>query len=126
PKQVARSEDDERSRYHLQHQGELFAERFDQNPRRNIGDNHHRNDPAKNQTEEARINDIGITRDIKEVEITVDKSLGAHDPETDRRQIQHDGIMNGDAETDRHQIEENMQDRKSTRLNSSHRTISYA
>ena len=93
----------------MQHQGERLAERFNQNSRRNIGDNHHRNDPAKNQTEEARINDIGITRDIKEVEITVDKSLSAYDPETDRREIQHDGIMNGDPETDRHQIEENMQ-----------------
>src|SRR5256885_9585857 len=30
-------------------------------------------------------------------------------PETDRCQIQHDGVMNGDPETDRHQIEKNVQ-----------------
>jgi len=109
PKHTGRPENDKRCRDHLQHQRERLAQWFDQNARGNIGYNDHRNDPAKNQTEEARINDVGITRDIEEVEITVNESLSAHDPETDRCQIQHDGIMNGDAETDRHQIEENMQ-----------------
>jgi hypothetical protein len=93
----------------LQHQRKRLAQRFNQNPRRNIRNNHHRDDPAKNQTEETRINDIGITRDIEEVEVTVNESLCAHDPEAYCRQIQHDGVVNGDPETDRHQIEKDVQ-----------------
>ena len=45
-----------------------------------------RDDPAENQPENLRENHVRITRDVEEIEIAVDQTLRAHDPEADRRQ----------------------------------------
>ena len=92
----------------MQHQLAWLSERFDEQPRGNIGDDYDRNDPAKNEPKNSWKNRVRIARDIKKIKIAVDKSLGSDDPETDRRQAEHDGVMHGDAE---YQGDEIKQDR---------------
>src|ERR1051326_2378297 len=101
----AREEKRDRARCHeVEHEPGRLAERLDQEPRRNVCDDDDRNDPAENETEDARENYVGIARNVEEIEVAVDQALGADDPEADRGQSEHDGIMDGDTETDRHQI----------------------
>ena len=74
----------------MQHQPPGLSQRFDQQAGWDVCDNDHRNNPAEDQAEQPWKNRIWITRDVQEVKITVDQSLGAHDPETDRGQGKHD------------------------------------
>ena len=46
-----------------------------------------RDDPAEDEAEQCRENDIGIARDIEEIEIAVNEPLRANDPEADRGQL---------------------------------------
>src|SRR6476646_583265 len=91
----------------MQHQRKRLTERFDEQARRNVRNDHHRNHPAKNYPEKPRENDIRITRDIEKVEIAIHQSLRANNPKTHRGQTEHDGAMNGDSETKCHNIEQN-------------------
>ena len=63
----------------------------------------------KIKAEDPRKNDVRIARDVEEIEVTVNQSLGAHDPETDRGQSEHDRVMDRDAETERDEIKQNGQ-----------------
>src|ERR1700730_1437810 len=47
-----------------------------------------------------------MTREVEEIEATINQSLRAHDPKTDRSQAQHDRIVNRDSETNRDQVEQ--------------------
>ena len=51
-------------------------------------------------------NHIGIARDVKEIEVAVDQSLGPNDPEADRGEAEHDRIMHRDAEAERDQVKQ--------------------
>ena len=43
---------------------------------------------------------------MEKIEIAVDESLRAHDPETERGQAQHDRVMHRDAEADRDDVKQ--------------------
>src|SRR5437762_7058807 len=73
----------------MNHQRKRLPERLDQQPRGNIRDDHHWNDPAENYAEQSWENRVRITRNVQKIKIAVDQSLSAHDPETDRGQAQH-------------------------------------
>src|SRR5436305_5927771 len=75
-----------------------LTERLNQEPRRDIGHDDHRNDPAENQLEDLWEDHVRITGDVAEIEVAVNEALRAHDPETDRGQSEHDRVMNRDAE----------------------------
>src|SRR5947207_12290489 len=91
----------------MQHQRKRLTKRFNEQPRRDVGNDHHRNHPPKNQPEKPRENDIRITGDIEKIEIAIYQSLRADDPKAHRSQGEHDGIMNGDSETKRDDIKHN-------------------
>src|SRR5215831_5574660 len=91
----------------MQHQREWLTERFDEQARRDVRNNHHRNHPAKNQPEKPRKNNIRITRNIKKVEIAIYQALRTDDPKAHRGQAEHNGVMNRDAETKRDNIKQN-------------------
>src|SRR5438094_1648622 len=82
-------------------------QRFYEQARRDVCNDHNRNHPDKNQPEKPWENDIRITRDIEKVEIAIHQSLRANDPKAHRSQAEHDGVMHGDSETKRHNIEQN-------------------
>ena len=73
----------------MNHQRKRLSERLDEQPRGNIRDDHHWNDPAEDYAEQSRENCVRITRNIQKIKIAVDQSLSAHDPETDRGQAKH-------------------------------------
>jgi len=74
----------------VQHQPTRLSERLDEETRRNICDDYYRDDPAENEKEDSRKNDVRITRDVKKIKIAVNQSLSAHDPKTDGGQAEHD------------------------------------
>src|ERR1700751_1869336 len=98
PKGARKAQDDGRGHNELKQERPGLTERFNQEPRGNVRDDHDGDDPADNDFEEARENRIRIARNGQEIEIAVDEALRAHDPETDRSQAEHDRVMNGDAE----------------------------
>ena len=91
----------------MQHQPPRVPERLDEEPRRNIGDDHHGDDPAENEKEDSWENDVRITRDVKKIKIAVDQSLSANDPKADSGQAEHDGIMHRDAKAERDEVKQN-------------------
>src|SRR5436190_23582307 len=91
----------------MKHQRKRLTERFDEQASRDVRNDHHRNHPAENQPEKPWENDIRITRDIEKVEIAIHQSLRANNPKAHRGQAEHDGVMHGDAETKRDNIEQN-------------------
>src|ERR1051326_113367 len=106
PKGAGKTKDDGRPDHELQHQRAGLAEGFNQQPRRDVGDDHDRNDPAEDEFEEARENRVWVTRDVEEIEVAVNQALRADDPKTDRGQAEHDRVMDRDAETDRDEVEQ--------------------
>ena len=54
-----------------------------------------------------RENHIRIPRDIEKIEVAVNQSLCAHDPETHRREAEHDRVMDRHAEAERDKINQN-------------------
>src|SRR5947199_1891049 len=107
PKQPGEPEHNARRDDEMQHQRKRLTERFDEQARRDVRNDHHRNHPTKNQPEKPRENDVRITRDIEKVEIAIHQSLRANDPKAHRGQAEHDGVMDSNAETKRHNIEQN-------------------
>src|SRR5439155_12179531 len=98
----------DRRRYRqVGHEHEGLFERLNQQPRWNVGDNDYRNDPPKNEPEDLGKDDVRIAGNIEEVEIAVDQSLGAYDPEADRGQTEHDGIMDRYPENERGKVKQN-------------------
>src|SRR5438046_4615516 len=91
----------------MQHQRKRLTERFDEQPRRDVCNDHTRNHPAKNQPEKPRENDIRIQRDIQKIEIAIYQPLRANDPKAYRSEGKHNGIMHGDSETKRDNIKQN-------------------
>src|SRR5882762_3891290 len=90
----------------MNHQRKRLPERLDQQPRGNIRDDHHWNDPAENYAEQSWENRVRITRNVQKIKIAVDQSLSAHDPETDRGQAQHYGIMHRYAKAERGDVKQ--------------------
>src|SRR4029077_12005473 len=90
----------------MNHQRKRLSERLDEQPCGNIRDDHHWNDPAENYAEQSRENCVRITRNIQEIKVAVDQSLSAHDPETDRGQAKHYGIMHRYAKTERGDVKQ--------------------
>src|SRR6266446_7364747 len=105
PKRSGEPKHNRRRDNQMQHQRNRLSERFDEQTRGNIRNNDHRNHPPKNQPEQPRKNHIRITRDVEEVEIAINQPLCAHDPKASRGQTEHNGIMHGDPETNRHEIQ---------------------
>src|SRR2546421_4476582 len=94
-----------RSRDHeMQYQPGWLVERLDQEPRGNVGHDYDRDDPAEDEAKNSRKNNVGIARDVEEIEIAVDESLCPDDPETDRGEGEHDRVMHRHAEAHRDQI----------------------
>src|SRR3954471_17967769 len=77
---------------------ERLFERLDQDARGNVRDDDDGHNPAKNDLKEAREDLVGIARDLEEIEVAVDQTLRAHDPETDRAERKHDGVVDRDPE----------------------------
>src|SRR5712672_2962251 len=92
PERAGKKRDNSRSHNQLEHEWAGVPERLDQQTCRNVGHDHDRNDPTEDEPENGGKNDIGITGDIEEIEIAVNKTLGANDPEADRGKAEHDGI----------------------------------
>src|ERR1700676_2030495 len=97
PENARQPKDDGGSDDKMKHQPQRLAERFDEQARGNVGDDHDRNDPTENDAEKPRINHIGVACDVEKIEIAVNQSLGAHDPKTDGGKTEHDRVMHGDA-----------------------------
>ena len=74
PKSAGEAEDHRRRDYELKHEGPGLAERFNQQPRGNIGDDHDRDDPAKDDFEKTRENCVRITRNVEKIEVAVNQS----------------------------------------------------
>ena len=91
------------TRCNISHAG--LAERLDQKPRRNVGDDDDGNDPAENKTKQSRENHIRISGDVEKIEVAVNQSLRAHDPETHRGEAEHDRVMHCHAEAERDEIQ---------------------
>jgi len=95
----------DRARDHeVQHQPPGLPERFDEESRRDVRHDHNRNNPAKDETKWRRENHVGIAGDVKEIEVAVNQTLRPNDPETDRREREHDWVMDRDAEANRDEI----------------------
>src|ERR1700736_1343261 len=109
PEKARQPEDNGGGNHELEHELAGMAQRFDQQTRRDIGHDHHRNNPAEDESEKARENYVRIARNIEKVEITVDQTLRANNPKADGREAEHDGVMNGDAETQRGEVKQNRQ-----------------
>src|ERR1700730_7119555 len=99
----------------MKHKPARLTERLDENPRRYIGDDDDGNNPPENEAKEPGKNRVRITRDVQEVEVSVNETLRAHDPKAHRREAEHDRVMHGDAETERHEVK---QDRHQVRNHS--------
>src|ERR1700730_10419459 len=106
PERSREAEDNRRSDYQLEHQLHWLTKRFDKKPRRNVCHDHYWNDPAKNEAKEPWENYVRVARDVEKIEVAVNKSLRPHDPETHRRQAEHDRVMNRDPESDSGQIKQ--------------------
>ena len=91
----------------VEHQPGGLSERLDEKTRRNIGDDDNRNYPAEDPAEKLRKNHIRIARDIEKVKVTVNQPLRSDDPEADRSEGKHDRVMDGDAEPEGNEIEDN-------------------
>src|SRR5215831_16151434 len=91
----------------MQQQRKRLTKRFDEQARGDVRNDHHRNHPAKNQSEKPRENHIRITRDVEKVEIAIHQSLRADDPKAERSQAEHDRVMHRDAETKGNNIKQN-------------------
>ena len=89
----------------MKHQRKRLPKRFDEQPRGDIRDNHHRNNPAENHPENPRENYVGIPRNVEKIKIPINESLCADDPKTHRRQAEHDGVMHGDTKAKRREVE---------------------
>ena len=109
PENTRRPECDGRSDDQMKHQPGRLPERFDQHPSRNICDDYHRHDPAKDETKQARINNVWIAGNIEEIEVAIDEALRAYDPKAEGSETEHDRIMNGDAKSDGHQIKHDVE-----------------
>src|SRR4051812_23818158 len=104
PENPGEKEGDRTGENEMQHEPGRLPERLDEEPRRDICHDHDRDDPAENKAKDARENDIRVAGDVEEVEVAVDETLGADDPETYRGQGEHDRVMHRDAETNRDQV----------------------
>ena len=112
PENTRQPEGDRRCGDEVKHEPGWLPERFDEDTRGNVSDDHDRNDPAEDEAEDSRINHIGVARDVEKIEVAVNQALGADDPETDGGQAEHDRVMHRDAEHERGEVE---QDRHRTR-----------
>src|SRR5437764_206119 len=101
PEKSRQPKNDSRSDHQLEHKLPRLSERFDQESCRDICHDYYRNNPPENKAKDPWKDHIGITRDIEEVEIAVNKALCAHDPKADRGQAKHDRVMDGNAKTER-------------------------
>src|SRR6476469_2365295 len=88
----------------MQHQPGWLAQGPDQQFSWDVRDDNDGNNPAEDELKQARKNRVGIAGDLEEIKVAVNQALGADDPEADRGQGEHDGVMNGDPETKRDQI----------------------
>jgi hypothetical protein len=109
PEGAGQAKDNGRGHDELKHERSGLAERLDQEPRRNVRDDHNRDNPPENDFEEPRENCVRVARDVQEIEVAVNQSLRAHDPKTDCGQTEHDRIMDRNAETDRDDIKQDRQ-----------------
>src|SRR5947208_15477857 len=65
----------------MKHQRKRLPQRFDQKSRGDVRDDHHRDDPAKDQAEEPWENRVRITRYIQKIKETENQPLGTSIPE---------------------------------------------
>ena len=106
PKSAANHSGDCSCHDQVKHEPAGLPERFDQQSCGNVRDDHHGNDPSENEAEEFWENNVRITRDIEEIEVTVNQALRPDDPEADGGEAEHDRIVDGDAKAERDQIKE--------------------
>src|SRR4029077_4443728 len=106
PENARQREDDRRSNDEMEHEPARLTERLDEQSRRNVGDEDHWNEPAENNLEQQWVNRVGVTGDVEKIEVAVHQTLCAHDPETDRGQTKHNGIMNRNAKDQRGQVKQ--------------------
>src|SRR6266480_925337 len=107
PKYPREPENNRRCDDQMHHQRKGLPQGFDQQSRRDVRDDHHRNYPAENYPEQSRENYVRIPRNVEKVEITIDQALRANDPKAHLRQTQHDRVMHGDPEAKRREVEQN-------------------
>src|SRR5882724_10214766 len=106
PKEAANHGGDRSRHDQVKHEPARLPERFDQQSRGNVRDDHNGNNPSENEAEKFWKNDVRITRDIEEIEVTVNQTLRADDPEADGGEAEHDRIVDGHAKAERDQIKE--------------------
>jgi hypothetical protein len=106
PEKPRQTEDNGGGDHQLKHELAGLSERFDQKPRGDIRDNHYGNDPAEDEAKNWGKYDVGITSDVEKIEIAVNQPLGAHDPEADGGEAEHDRVMHRHPETKRDQVKQ--------------------
>src|SRR6266496_104675 len=91
----------------VQHQLHWLSKRFDEQPSGDVRNNYDRNDPAENHAKNPWENHIRIASNVQEVKVAVNQALRPHDPKTYCCQAEHDGVVHGDAKSERGQVQQN-------------------
>ena len=85
PENARQPEDNCGGNDQVQHQPAGLSERFDEQSRWNIRNDHDWNDPAENESKNPRKNYVRIARDIEKIKISVDEALRPDDPKAHGR-----------------------------------------
>src|SRR5438105_2104425 len=109
PENARQPEDNCGGNDQVQHQPAGLSERFDEQSRWNICNDHDRNDPAENESKNPRKNYVRIARNVEKIEVAVNQALGPDDPKTHGREAKHDRVMHSDAEPEGGQIKQDRQ-----------------
>jgi hypothetical protein len=100
PEEAGETKNEPGRRDEVEHEPKWLAERLDQYAGGDIGDDDDRDEPAEDETEQARVDNVRVAGDVEEIEIAVNQSLSTNDPEADGSERDHDGVVNSDAEAD--------------------------
>src|SRR3954468_20791157 len=73
PKPPRDAGNDNRGDNQMSHEPRWLIQRFDEQPRRDIGDDDHGNYPAEDETKNFGEDDVGIARDVEKIEIAVNE-----------------------------------------------------
>src|SRR6266542_2507781 len=106
PENAGQPKNNARSNDKVKHQLHWLSKRFDEQPGGDVRNNYDRNDPAENQAKNPREDHIRVASNVQEVKVAVNQTLRPHDPKTDCCQAEHDGVVHGDAESERDHVQQ--------------------
>jgi len=90
----------------MQHQPRWLSKRFNEQAGWDVRDNYYRNDPAENHAKNPRKDHVWIAGNVQEIEVAIYQALRSNDPEAYPCQAEHNGVMHGDAESQRDHVKQ--------------------